>query len=181
MDTNLLTLRNEIDSLFDKFSSPLRIGSCTSCPCTCPGCLNGTGGCQCTCGTCTCASAIVPKSELPRASINIKETKNSFLLDCSLPGYDKSDIVLNFDKKNNSLCLEADKKDDKEYKQGAFTIREHSSGSIKRTIPLPKLILEDKITANMKQGILNITMQKRTPSSPRQLTQALRPGQILIK
>ena len=97
-------------------------------------------------------------STLP--AVNIKETKNDFIVEVAAPGMSKDDFKIELD---NSLLVISSEKEEKneEVQDGEFTRKEFSYRSFKRTFTLPETIQEDKIKANYKDGVLKITLPKK--------------------
>jgi HSP20 family protein len=97
-------------------------------------------------------------STLP--AVNIKETKNDFIVEVAAPGMSKDDFKIELD---NSLLVISSEKEEKneEVQDGEFTRKEFSYRSFKRTFTLPETIQEDKIKASYKDGVLKITLPKK--------------------
>ncbi|HPE33950.1 MAG TPA: Hsp20/alpha crystallin family protein [Bacteroidales bacterium] len=93
-------------------------------------------------------------------AVNIKETKDDFLVEVAAPGLKKEDFKIELD--NNLLIISSEKEDRKEEsKEGEYTRQEFSYQSFKRTFTLPSTIEEKDIKAKYKDGILNITLPKK--------------------
>jgi HSP20 family protein len=93
-------------------------------------------------------------------AVNIKETKDDYIVEVAAPGMNKDDFKIELD--NNLLVISSEKEDKNEEKQeGDFTRREFSYQSFKRTFTLPKTIEEGKIKANYSEGVLNIKLPKK--------------------
>ena len=97
-------------------------------------------------------------STLP--AVNIKETKDDFIVEVAAPGMNKDDFKIELD---NSLLVISSEKEEKneEVQEGEFTRKEFSYRSFRRTFTLPETIQEDKIKANYKDGVLKITLPKK--------------------
>ncbi len=93
-------------------------------------------------------------------NIDIKERPNEYILNANLPGMDSNDIKLEII--NNTLHLIAGKKDNKENKDGYIS----SVCYMEKSFTLPHDIEENKIEAEMKNGVLKIIIprNKTTPS-----------------
>jgi HSP20 family protein len=97
-------------------------------------------------------------SSLP--AVNIKETKDDFLVEVAAPGMNKDDFNIEID--NGLLIISTEKEErNEDISDGEFTRREFSYQSFKRSFTLPKTIYEDKVKANYKDGVLMITLPKR--------------------
>lgn len=93
-------------------------------------------------------------------AVNVKETKNAFTLEVSVPGYSKEDFSIDVDK--NTLTISGKKTVKKEEKDEEYKIlrQEFSSRSFSRTFTLPEHIETDNIDAAQRDGILRITLPK---------------------
>jgi len=90
--------------------------------------------------------------------VNIEETDDNYNIEVAAPGFDKKDF--NVTVENNVLTIEASKEATKEDK--TFSHYEFSYGTFKRSFSLPENKLkESKISANYKNGILNISLPKK--------------------
>lgn len=96
-------------------------------------------------------------STLPK--VNIKETKDVFILDVVAPGLEKSDFKIDIDKK--ALTITSEVKEDATEDDTAFTRREFSFSAFKRTFSLPDTVDDTKIEAKYTAGILKVVLPKR--------------------
>ena len=94
-------------------------------------------------------------------AVNIKENKDSFLVDVAVPGMKKDDFEI--DLEDNVLTISSQKEDKKEDKnKDEYTRREYSYQSFKRSFTLPeRLVKSDKISAKYDNGELKITIPKK--------------------
>lgn len=96
---------------------------------------------------------------------NIIENKDSFELEIAAPGMNKKDFKINLD--NNILTILSERESKKEEKSEknednvSYTRREFIYSSFNRSFTLPKSIELDKIKADYKNGILNISLPKK--------------------
>jgi HSP20 family molecular chaperone IbpA len=67
------------------------------------------------------------------------------------------------------LTIKGQKKGETEEKRGKYYRKESWSGSFHRTLPLPSLVDGDKITAQLSNGVLTITLPKREEAKPKQI------------
>jgi HSP20 family protein len=100
---------------------------------------------------------------MPR--IDVSETDAAMQVTAELPGMDEKDIQLSIE--NDALVISGEKKNDVEEKGKNFHRVERSYGSFQRVIPLVSDVQEDKVEANFKNGVLNITLPK-TPAAAKQ-------------
>ena len=85
-------------------------------------------------------------------SIAADESKNEYVFTCELPGYDKKDIAVS--TKKCVLSIGADNKE---------------RGKKFKKVMLPKDIDEDSVCAKLKNGILEIKIQKSKNNQPKEI------------
>ena len=92
-------------------------------------------------------------------AVNIRETKNSFMIDLAAPGLNKDDFHI--DVKGNMLTIMCEKEEKKEEKMEQMTRNEYNFTSFTRTFTVPDDVKMDKIEANYKDGILHMVLPKK--------------------
>ena len=93
-------------------------------------------------------------------SVNIKETKEGFEVKVAAPGFDKNDFKLELN--HDVLTISSEKQAENETKEGEqYTRREYCYSSFKRSFVLPDSADAEKINAEYKNGILDITIPKK--------------------
>lgn len=110
-------------------------------------------------------SETVRATLLPR--LNISETDNKYFIEAELPGVKQSDLELKLD--NNILVIKGKTEESKESKERNYFTRERYYGSFQRSLTLPNNINENDITANFKDGILNIEITKKLENSTKNI------------
>jgi HSP20 family protein len=107
-------------------------------------------------------------------AVNIKETKDDFLVTMAVPGMSKKDFKI--DLTDNVLTISSERKDEKEEKDEYYTKKEYSYQSFSRAFTLPKDVVDDdKITAKYENGELLLTIPKKEEAKTK------KPVQIKIK
>ena len=97
--------------------------------------------------------------------VNIKETDESFMLEMAVPGFKKSDFVL--DVENDELSISADLSTEASEQEEGYTRREFGFSSFKRTFALPDSVEEGGIKASYKDGILAVEIPKKEEAKPK--------------
>jgi HSP20 family protein len=97
--------------------------------------------------------------------VNIKETDEAFVLEMAVPGFKKSDFVL--DVENDELSISADLRTESTEQEEGYTRREFGFNSFKRTFALPDSAEEAGIKASYTQGILAIEIPKKEEAKPK--------------
>ncbi|RIA82026.1 heat shock protein, Hsp20 family [Glomus cerebriforme] len=90
--------------------------------------------------------------------IDVHETDKEFTVNAELPGITKEQI--NVDVHDNSLVISGENKQEQKYKEGNTHIQERRFGSFTRSIPLPRNVKVEDISAKFNQGVLEVTLPK---------------------
>jgi len=140
----LLSLRQEVDNLFDNFFSSFSLGPF------------GRRAFELDpfrrLGTHLMAREMMP-------SMDIRETDKEFRVTAELPGMDESDIEVTLS--GGMLVIKGEKKEGKTEKGENMHLTERRYGSIYRSLPIPDGVDEDKVDASFAKGILKVSMKKR--------------------
>ena len=89
---------------------------------------------------------------------SLKEDDESYTLEAEIPGLKKEDIKISL--KNDVLTVSGERKEEKEKKDKHSHLFERQYGSFCRTFTLPVGVVEDKIDATYKDGILKVVLPK---------------------
>jgi len=100
-------------------------------------------------------------------ALNLWEDNDALFIEAELPGYelDQLEIFVNGGKQltikgqRNQAAVEG----------GVWHRQERGFGSFERTIELPHDVEADKVSAELKQGVLTISLPKREESKPRRI------------
>lgn len=91
--------------------------------------------------------------------LDVAETEKEITVCAELPGMSDKDIEVTLD--HGVLTIKGEKSQEKEDKQKHYHYVERQYGAFYRRIPLPVEIEQNKIEANFKNGILNISLPKK--------------------
>ncbi|GAA0551935.1 Hsp20/alpha crystallin family protein [Chitinophaga japonensis] len=97
--------------------------------------------------------------------VNIRETKEAYLLDVMVPGLSKEDFKINLDK--NVLSISAEKQAEQKAEDQKQIRREFSFRSFKRSFTLDETVDAEKIQAKYENGILQLQLPKKEEAQPR--------------
>ena len=89
---------------------------------------------------------------------DVKENEKSFTVTTDIPGIDKADIEL--EVKDNVLIVKADKKQEENVEEEGYIRHERSYIKAYREIPLMSDVTDEGATAQLKDGVLTITIPK---------------------
>ncbi len=92
--------------------------------------------------------------------VDVRETKDSYIMDMELPGFTEKDVEINL--KDKVLSVSSKTEENKEEKKdGEWLIRERRELCFSRRFTLPNDIDEDKVTAGFKNGLLSINIPRK--------------------
>jgi HSP20 family protein len=100
--------------------------------------------------------------------VNVEETKEELLLSAELPGMTIDDIEIEVE--NNVLSLRGEKTREEEKEDRKYHVWERSFGTFERSFTLPRTVKADEISAQFKDGILNIHMPKAPEAKTRKIS-----------
>ncbi len=103
--------------------------------------------------------------------VDIKETKENLQLTFEVPGMSKEDIkVLIKDKILTVSGKREDRREEKSDQKGVNWIRtEISVGEFSRSFTLPDYVNPDRVRADYKHGMLEVTLDKREELKPKEI------------
>lgn len=100
--------------------------------------------------------------------VDVFETADSFKLKADLPGVAKEDIKI--DINNGTLSLKGEKKFEEKVEKENYLRVERSYGTFTRSFSLSENVNTENITANYKDGVLEITLPKKEEAKPKEIT-----------
>jgi HSP20 family protein len=105
----------------------------------------------------------------PRIKIDLSEQDGSYAVKAEIPGVKKDDIDVRID--GNMVTISAEVKTEKEEKgNGGRVLRqERRQGYASRSFTLACPVDEGKVEANYKDGILALTLPKKTTTSSKRI------------
>ena len=92
-------------------------------------------------------------------SADVKEYKDRYELQMSLPGYSKDDIQAEL--KNGYLTVSAEKKEEPKEDEGKYLRRERFYGKASRSFYVGDDVKEEDIKAAFKDGVLTVSIPKK--------------------
>jgi HSP20 family protein len=102
------------------------------------------------------------------AAFEIKETKEGYAFKADVPGVKENDLMINLT--GNRLTVSGRREAEKQQENETYFSYERSYGSFTRTFTLPEGIEGDKITANLKDGVLSIMVPKKPEAQPKKVS-----------
>lgn len=103
-------------------------------------------------------SGFASARDLLRPSIDIAENPEAYEITVEVPGVDKDDVEITV--RDDSLVIRGEKKREEKGERGRYHYVERSVGSFQRMLSLPADADHDHISANFKDGVLAITVNR---------------------
>lgn len=98
---------------------------------------------------------------------DVVETEGEYLLSVDLPGFKKDQVSVEIEDGYLVISAQAETSNDGEIKgEPKYLRRERSSKSLKRSFYVGDDVNEESIEAKMEDGVLSITLPKKTPVVP---------------
>ena len=96
--------------------------------------------------------------------VRITEDKDNFSIKLELPGISKEDVKINIE--DDTLSINGVKKQEKKTEETNLLMNEIYYGEFCRNFNITKDIKKDKIEAEFKDGVLNVTLPKVEEAKP---------------
>lgn len=91
-------------------------------------------------------------------AIDVLETEAELVIRADLPGLKKEDVVLEVSE--GMLVLKGEKREEKEEARAEYRLIERSWGAFERSFTLPSAVEADRITAEFRNGVLEVHLPK---------------------
>lgn len=104
-------------------------------------------------------------------AVDIKETKEAFVIEAELPGMKKEDVKVTVH--DGVLTIQGERKKEEETDDDKHHRIERVYGSFLRRFTLPENVDEDSIKARFKEGVLSLTLAKAEPAEPKAIEVAV--------
>lgn len=100
-------------------------------------------------------------------SLDVINRDSEIVIKAEVPGFDKKDISVSI--ADGILTIKGESSSESKEEKGDYYRREISSSSLARSISLSGNVDESKVVANLKNGILEVTLPKTETSKPRKV------------
>ena len=98
------------------------------------------------------------KSSTFSPSVDVNEDNENLYVHAEVPGVDKNDIKISI--VGDVLTISGEKRSEQKDEKKNYYRIERNYGSFTRSFTLPSEVVVDKISAEYKEGVLNITLPK---------------------
>lgn len=102
------------------------------------------------------------------ADFDVKETKDGFVFTADVPGIAEKDLQVELS--GNRLSVSGKRESEKTEQGDTFYTTERSYGSFVRSFTLPEGVDTEKVKAELKNGVLNLTLPKRPEAQPKKIS-----------
>ena len=112
-------------------------------------------------------------AEAPRVwvpAIDLIEKKDSYVIRAELPGVERSNLDITFEKNVLTISGRKNALTDTQGDELRVFAAERVTGGFSRSLRLPDYIDGDKISADFRDGLLTITVPKAEMAQPRKIT-----------
>ncbi|MCC7477957.1 Hsp20/alpha crystallin family protein [bacterium] len=101
-------------------------------------------------------------------AVDVRETAESFIVAAELPGMSKEDIHVELE--NGTLTIKGERRFEKQDESENYHFVERSYGSFYRSFGLPKNVNAEGISAEYRDGVLQVTLPKAEEVKPRKVS-----------
>ncbi len=99
--------------------------------------------------------------------VDVIEKDDRLIFRAEIPGVNRDDIDVNVE--NGTLVLRGEKKQETQVDNESAHRVERSYGSFSRSFALPTSVAADRITANYRDGVLEVVLPKAEEAKPRKI------------
>ena len=99
--------------------------------------------------------------------VEISEDEKNIYIEAELPGLQSKDVEVTLD--NSILTIRGEKSDQREDKDREYHLRERRCCRFERAFRMPDTVDDQKVAANVKDGVLHVTLQKKPEARPRKI------------
>jgi len=103
--------------------------------------------------------------------VDISETDKAYLIKADIPGVSKEDVKVTV--QDGTLIIRGERRQEKEEQDKTFHRVERSYGSFMRSFHLPDDSDASGVTAEFKDGILNVSVKKSATAKPKAIEVAV--------
>ena len=100
-------------------------------------------------------------------ALNVVEDESAYRVSAELPGIDPKEVSITLE--NGVLTLRGEKKEENEKKEKNYHRVERRYGSFARSLALPAEVDGEKVSADYRNGVLEITLPKADTVKPKKI------------
>ena len=110
--------------------------------------------------------SLFPETRIP--AVDLEDREKDYILKAEMPGFKKEDIEIEVKEDSVEITGKVGWKNDK--KEQAYICKERACESFYRMVELPEEIKLDEGSANLLEGVLEITLPKKAPKQKRKVS-----------
>lgn len=111
------------------------------------------------------AMSLMPETRVP--AVDLEDREKDYLLKAEMPGFRKGDIEI--DVRDNEVVITGQVGWKYDKKERDYICKERACKTFYREVDLPEEIKVDEVSANLTEGVLEITLPKKTPKQKRKV------------
>jgi HSP20 family protein len=100
-------------------------------------------------------------------AVEVADTKDAVIVKAQVPGISKDNLQVNIT--DDALTLKGEMKEEEKKEEKNYVRREFRYGAFTRTVALPAAVQSDKAQAQLKDGVLEITIPKSDKAKVKQI------------
>lgn len=104
-------------------------------------------------------------------TVDISETETEYLIKADIPGVKKEDVKVTV--QDGMVTIRGERKQEKEEKGKKFHRIERTYGNFMRSFRMPDDANESGVSAEFKDGMLNVTLKKSATAKPKSIEVAV--------
>lgn len=97
--------------------------------------------------------------------VDMAETDKAFAITAELPGMEEKDVEVTIS--DGCLTIQGEKRSERNEDEENYHLTERNYGKVRRTFRVPDGVAADKIEANFENGVLRITIPKTEKPAPK--------------
>jgi HSP20 family protein len=99
--------------------------------------------------------------------VDMVEDEDAYIVTAAVPGVKPEDVEVTF--QNHVLTIKGEAKEEKEYDEESYHIRERHYGSFVRSLSVPANVKAEKIEAKTENGVLTVRLPKLETEKPKKI------------
>ena len=100
-------------------------------------------------------------------NVDVYEKSDKYVINAEIPGLNKEEIKI--DVKDGSLTISGEKKYEVKNEDENYIRVERSYGKFERRFNLPENVNVESVSANYKNGVLEVSLPKKEETKPKQI------------
>ncbi len=109
--------------------------------------------------------SLMPETRVP--AMDLEDHEKEYILKAEMPGFKKENIEI--DVQDNAVAITGEVGWKYDRKEHEYLCKERACKTFYRTVDLPEEVKVDGVTANLTEGVLEITLPKKIPKHKRKV------------